>query len=76
MAKQDNVIRPGSRWLSNVDGKTVVVVLESKGFDRYEIKTEGRMVFGSTLGRNLRASFSRLEGRSADMDLIAEPSAI
>lgn len=75
MAKQDNVIRPGSRWLSNVDGKTVVVVIESKGFDRYETKHEGRMVMGSTYGRCLRAHFTRLEGRSADMALFAEVQA-
>lgn len=76
MAKQDNVIRPGSRWLSNVNGSTVVVVIESKGFDRYETKVEGRMLFGSTYGRCLRAGYTRLEGRSADMDHFAEPEAI
>jgi hypothetical protein len=75
MAKQDNVIRPGSRWLSNVDGKTIVVVTESKGFDRYETKVEGRMVMGSTYGRCIRAHFTRLEGRSADMALFAEAEA-
>jgi hypothetical protein len=75
MAKQDNVIRPGSRWLSNVDGKTIVVVIESKGFDRFETKVEGRMSFGSAYGRSIRAHFTRLEGRSADMAMFAEVQA-
>lgn len=68
MSKQDNVIRVGSRWLSNVDGKTVLLVIENKSFGRYEAKVEGRMVFSSTYGRCLRASFTRLDGPSADAD--------
>lgn len=75
MAKQDNVIRPGSRWLSNVDGKTVVVVIECKSFGRYDTKTEGRARFCLTTGKELRAHFTRLEGRSADMELFAEVEA-
>jgi len=65
-------IRTGSRWLSNVDRKTVLVVIENKSFDRFETKVEGRMSFSSTYGRCLRASFTRLEGCSADADFMRE----
>lgn len=75
MAKQNDAIYAGSRWLSNVDGKTVYVVMEVKGFGRFDVKKEGRAVFGSTTARDLRANFTRLDGRSADADCMREVAA-
>jgi hypothetical protein len=62
----------GSRWLSNVDGKTVYVVMDRKPFGVIEVKREDRMVFGKTTQRALLAWFTQIEGRSDQYKMMQE----
>lgn len=62
MEAKHTPIYAGSRWLSNVDGQTVYVVLARKAFGRLEVQKEGRLVFGETTCKRLRANFTELHG--------------
>lgn len=61
---KERKVELGSRWLSRVDGKTVMVVMERKPFGKLYIKREDRHSYGDTDQRRLLANFTLLEGRS------------